>query len=342
VKADGISIVEAAYDYASDTQAWLDGLLEHAAPKLDRGFGVLVSTYAPGRGPEDMAFGMRGVRRGVIDASMAMAAANTDIFHKIFSPTAPSLAPHNTASATAGLTKEQARSWPGYVEYLHPLGIRDLVGVMARDVSGHAVFLTAPIPDVRRPTRIERATWSRIAAHISAGARVRRAVQKLVTGDIAEGADAVLSSSGSLVHCEKSAQSGDDRDALRRAAKAIDRARSKARANEDEALDLWQGLVAGRWSLIEQFDSDGRRFMVARRNDPQVTDPRALNLRERQVLAYVAMGYPSKLIAYSLGVSPPSVSTARRTAMRKLGLRTTADVVRLFASAPPSEPPQEG
>jgi DNA-binding CsgD family transcriptional regulator len=116
---------------------------------------------------------------------------------------------------------------------------------------------------------------------------------------------------------------------------SIDRARSTARGNEDEALNLWQGLVAGRWSLIEQFDSDGRRFIVARRNDPHVTDPRALGLRERQVLSYVAMGHPAKLIAYSLGVSPSSVSTTRRTAMRKLGLKTTADIVRLFASAAP-------
>jgi DNA-binding CsgD family transcriptional regulator len=334
VKTDAISIVEAAYDCDGDTGAWLDRLLEHAAPKLDRGFGVAVSTYAPNKGPEDMAFGTRGMRPGDLDAMLAMTVANADIFHKIFSPAAPSMAPHGTASATAGLTEEEARSWPGYVQYLHPLGIRDIVGVMARDVSGHAVFLSAPIPDLRRPTRLERATWGRIAAHISAGARVRRAVAKLVTGDLAEGADAVLSSSGSLLHCEKGTQGLDNRDALRRAAKAIDRARSKARANDDEALELWQGLVGGRWSLVEQFDSDGRRFMVARRNDPQVTDPRALALRERQVLAYVAMGQPAKLIAYSLGVSQSSVSTTRRTAMRKLGLETTADVVRLFAEGP--------
>jgi DNA-binding CsgD family transcriptional regulator len=120
-------------------------------------------------------------------------------------------------------------------------------------------------------------------------------------------------------------------ESLRRAAKAIDRARSNARSNEDEALDLWQGLVAGRWSLFDRFDTDGRRFLIARKNDPDVTDPRALTLRERQVLAYAAMGHSLKLIAYSLGISLSSVSTNRRTAMRKLGLRTQADVVRLFA-----------
>jgi DNA-binding CsgD family transcriptional regulator len=342
VKADAISIVEAAYDCDSDTRDWFRGLLEQAAPKLDRGLGVTVSTYAPNIRPEDLTFDTHGMTREwqprFLHAAQAMMQAHPDIFHTAFSPAAPSLAPHSTCSATLGLTLEQAQSWPSFAKYMHPLGVRDFLGVLARDPSGHVIFLAAPMPDLRRPTRRESATWSRIAAHICAGARLRRALPALSNRDLAGDADAVLSPSGSIVHAEKSAQRPDDRDCLRRAAKAIDRARSKVRGNEEEALDLWQGLVAGRWSLIDQFDSDGRRFMVARRNDPQVTDPRALNLRERQVLAYVAMGHPAKLIAYSLGVSPSSVSTTRRTAMRKLGLQTTADIVRLFASAPPDVP----
>ena len=224
------------------------------------------------------------------------------------------------------------KTWTPYVDYMHPLGVQDLTGIIARDPNGHAIVLTAPMPDLRRPTRREVATWSRIAAHISAGARLRRALPGTPNGDLSEGADAVLSPSGSVTHAEVGAQSRDARESLRLAAKAIDRARSKARSNEDEALDLWQGLVAGRWSLVDRFDTDGRRFLIARKNDPDVTDPRALTLRERQVLAYAAMGHPLKLIAYSLGVSVSSVSTSRKAAMRKLGLRTHADVVQLFAS----------
>jgi DNA-binding CsgD family transcriptional regulator len=240
-----------------------------------------------------------------------------------------------------GLSPLQAQTWPPYVEFLHPLGIREILGVIARDPSGHAVVLGVPQNDLRRPTVHERSAWGRIAAHIVAGSRLRRAIETLSNTDLSDGADAVLSLSGSMVHAQKDAQSPDNRELLRRAAKAIDRARSKARSNEGEALDLWQGLVAGRWSLVEQFDSDGRRFMVARRNDPQVKDPRGLNLRERQVLAYIAMGHPAKLIGYSLGVSPSSISMNRRTAMRKLGLRTTADIVRLFAGSPPPDNAQE-
>jgi DNA-binding CsgD family transcriptional regulator len=217
---------------------------------------------------------------------------------------------------------------------MHPVGVHDFVGVLSRDPSGHVIFLAAPMPDLRRPTRPEVATWSRIAAHIGAGARLRRVFPGRPNGDVSDGADAVLSPSGSVTHAEVGAQSVNAREALRRAAKAMDRARSKARSNEDEALDLWQGLVAGRWSLVDRFDTDGRRFLIARKNDPDVTDPRALTIRERQVLAYAAMGHPLKLISYSLGLASSTVSTARQTAMRKLGLRSHADVVRLFAPTP--------
>jgi DNA-binding CsgD family transcriptional regulator len=337
VKADTISIVEAAYNCELDERTWLRGLLERAAPKLDRGFGVAITTYAPNIRPEDSLFEPHQMDRRLAGAQTAMFEAYPDVFQRVRS----SMGTHQISTETLGLTREEAETFSPAVQFLHPFGVRDLIGVVSRDPSGHAVMLAAPIPDVRPPTERERSTWGRIAAHIGAGARLRRTFPGGPNGDLSHGADAVLSPSGSVTHAEAGAQGPSARDSLRRAAKAIDRARSKGRSNEDEALDLWQGLVAGRWSLVEQFDSDGRRFMVARRNAPQVTDPRALGLRERQVLAYVAMGQPAKLIAYSLGVSPSSVSTARRTAMRKLGLKTTADVVRLFAEAPPSEPAQE-
>jgi DNA-binding CsgD family transcriptional regulator len=341
VKADAISIVEAAYDCESDTRAWFRRLLEQAAPKLDRGFGVSISSYAPNMRPEEYCLDTEGMAPGTLDALNAMNAAYSGIFHQAHSPSAPSLAPHNTSSASVGLTAEQAKSWSPFVEHLHPLGIRDCVGVLSRDPSGHVIVFAAPSSDLGRPTRREVATWSRIAAHLSAGARLRRALPGLPTEDFTNGADAILSPSGSVTHAEVGAQSRDARESLRLAAKAIDRARSKARSNENEALELWQGLIAGRWSLVDRFDTDGRRFFIARKNDPEITDPRALTLRERQVLAYAAIGHPLKLIAYSLGVSLSSVSASRKAAMRKLGLRTHADVVQLFALAPPARGPED-
>jgi DNA-binding CsgD family transcriptional regulator len=240
-----------------------------------------------------------------------------------------------TATQNMGLTKDEALALPVYADHLHPFGVYDALGINVVDASGCAFSFSAPMPDLRRPSRREAGPWRRIAVHIAAGARLRATLKGATHREPTRGVDAVLSPAGVVQHAEPEAQGAEGRQALRDAARSIDRARTRrVRRDDGEALDLWQGLVAGRWSLVEQFDSDGRRFMVARRNDPQVTDPRALNLRERQVLAYVAIGHPAKLIGYSLGVSPSSISTTRRTAMRKLGLKTTADVVRLFAQAP--------
>jgi DNA-binding CsgD family transcriptional regulator len=336
MKADAISIVEAAYDCVSDTQAWLGRLLDAAAPKFDRGFGVVAAMYAPDVAPNAMSAESRHMNQTLLGALTGVSMAHRDIFHRLHGT-----CPTGAITQVLGMTVDEAKAWTPYVDYLHPLGVQELTGIIARDPSGHAVVLTVPMPDVRRPTPRELATWSRIAAHIGAGARLRRAFPGVPSGDLSDGADAVLSPSGSVTHAEVGAQSPSARESLRHAAKAIDRARSKACSNEDEALDLWQGLVAGRWSLFDRFDTDGRRFLIARKNDPDVTDPRALTLRERQVLAYAAMGYPLKLIAYSLGISSSTVSANRQTAMRKLGLRTHADVVRLFAPAPTPEPSQD-
>jgi DNA-binding CsgD family transcriptional regulator len=46
-------------------------------------------------------------------------------------------------------------------------------------------------------------------------------------------------------------------------------------------------------------------------------------------------------MAYALGVSRSAVSMNRKTAMRKLGLRTHADVVRLFAPPAPAQSTDE-
>ena len=325
-KGDAISVVEAAYDCESDTEAWYRRLLAQIAPALDRGFGVVLSPYAPQMRPEDVTFHGTFSLPGLLEANCALIAEYPESFHALLT----SAGALNTATQVMGLDPRDADNWPRFSTYLRPWGVQDALGLVARDPSGHALCMVAPSPDLRRPSRSEQAKWGRVAAHIVAGARLRRALPGLTSGDLADGAEAVLSPSGAIAHAENPAKSKGARESLRRAAKDIDRARSKVRANEDEALELWQGLVAGRWSLVDRFDTDGRRYLVARKNEPDVKDPRALSSRERAVLAYAAMGQPLKLIAYSLGLSLSTVSVNRRTAMRKLGLQSHADIVALF------------
>jgi DNA-binding CsgD family transcriptional regulator len=327
MKPDAISIVEAAYDYESADDAWYARLLEQITPGLDRGFGVALTTYWPQMRPEDVTY--RGtVAPDILDAARAMIAKYPEAYHRALGYAGTI----RMTSQAMGLEGKEEDDWPPFATYLRPWGVYDSLGLVARDPSGHAISLIALSPDMRPPSRREQVRWGRVTAHLVAGARLRRALQGLTGHDPANGAEAILTPSGTVAHAESLAQGKGARESLRHAAKSIDRARSKARGDEDEALELWQGLVAGRWSLVDRFDTDGRRYIVARRNEPDVKDPRALTSRERHVLAHAAMGQSLKLIAYSLGLSLSTVSVNRRTAMRKLGLRSHADIVALFAA----------
>jgi DNA-binding CsgD family transcriptional regulator len=130
---------------------------------------------------------------------------------------------------------------------------------------------------------------------------------------------------GKVEHAEDAAQSPGARDSLRRSVLAYDRARGALRRRDpDEAVAIWQALVAGRWSLVDHFDSDGRRFVIAHRNDPTPPDTRGLTLRERQSLAYAAIGHSNKQIAYELGLAASTVSGHLAQARAKLHLRSLA------------------
>jgi DNA-binding NarL/FixJ family response regulator len=98
--------------------------------------------------------------------------------------------------------------------------------------------------------------------------------------------------------------------------------------------DAWRGLVAGRWSLVDHVDRDGKRFLVARKNDPDAPEASGLTLRERQVLAARARGLSLKLIAYDLGLSIAAVGKSLQVGMAKLGVSSDAELPPLFSPRP--------
>ncbi len=100
-----------------------------------------------------------------------------------------------TATEKLGLNSAEAQTLGPFVEHLHPVGVRDFVGVLSLDPDGHAIWLGAPTGATKRPSRQVRAAWSRIAVHISAGARLRRRAASCPGSDPATGSDAVLSKS---------------------------------------------------------------------------------------------------------------------------------------------------
>jgi DNA-binding NarL/FixJ family response regulator len=115
------------------------------------------------------------------------------------------------------------------------------------------------------------------------------------------------------------------RDVLREAVLAQDRSRT----DEPPAHPLWQALLAGQWSLLDSFLSEGTRYVVACQNPAQDLTLRALQPRERSVLEFALAGRSGKWIAYELDRSEATVGRALRKAERRLGLVDTTELVGL-------------
>ncbi|MCC6876154.1 MAG: response regulator transcription factor [Sandaracinaceae bacterium] len=174
-----------------------------------------------------------------------------------------------------------------------------------------------------RPRAIDakqRRRVARVGAHMAAALRLRSR-EKIE--------EAILSPDGRLLDAHGRAAA--HREALKRAATELDRARSR-KTDPEDAIEAWRALVEGRWSLVERFESDGRRLLVARANPPELAPLHALTERERAIASRVGLGHPLKLIAYELGLSESTVSEACKSTRRKLGLRNRAELVELLVA----------
>ena len=111
----------------------------------------------------------------------------------------------------------------------------------------------------------------------------------------------------------------------------VDRARTRAtRVDPEEATRLWRALASGRWSVVERFDSDGRRFVVACPNEVPVGAHPPLSRREEQAVGYASLGHGDKLIAYEMGLSRGTVAQLLARARKKLGVATRAELIALW------------
>jgi DNA-binding CsgD family transcriptional regulator len=170
--------------------------------------------------------------------------------------------------------------------------------------------------------RVTRQRWTLVGVHLAAAERLRRAIEVLPSEP-----EAILSPSGRVEHAVGHAKEHGALESLRLRVTEIDRARGRQRRTDpDAALEAWRGLIGGRWSLVDRFDSDGRRYVVAHRNEPSTARRLGLTQRERQVVAHLLVRHTSKLTAYALGMSPAAVSAALRSAMLKLGVRNVAQL----------------
>ena len=205
---------------------------------------------------------------------------------------------------------------------LASFGVQDVLGLNGVNPNGRGLHVgvlctarTASNPDL----------LARLSTHLGASYRLR---VRLSQGGVRESPEAIVSITGRLEHAVGPAKLRAARNALADAAARLARLRGPAgRRDPARAVAQWRALVDARWSLVDHFDTDGKRFLVAQRNDPEVAPLAILTARERQVVALAAIGHANKMIAYELGISISTVGVLLARASRKLGVRTRAELV---------------
>jgi DNA-binding CsgD family transcriptional regulator len=214
------------------------------------------------------------------------------------------------------------------------LGVGDALGVTGVDPTGFGCTLHFLSQTPSSLSRAAQQGLTRIAAHLASARRLRETLDHAGARlDAVEGADAVLSADGRVQHAEREARSTESRVALREAVRRMERARRRSiRADSETALGLWRAMVDGRWSLLERFESGGRRILVAHRNDPASRPSHALSELERKVVALLAVGHSQKLCAYELGRAESTIHEVATSAMTKMGVGSRAALVELHGA----------
>ena len=335
-----IDVCEAAYDLRLGPEDWLPNLLDRGAALFNRGLGCAAAVWSGTSDDAQPILERLCVSGGAPELGDSFALAARDVGARL---------PHTSAARDAGArTASETVHEPSILRAFEKrVGCKDVLGVWALDPGLHGVGINIPSSSLISLSRGERLRWQRLVTHIAAGHRLRRRlgctaeVGETPLGDLPfDDAVVIDPKRFDVKHAKGTTKNEFALEALRDAAIRLDQARGTMRHESPErALEVWHGLIRGQCSLVDWFDSDGRRFMVVIPNEPGSKDARALTDRERQVVECAARGDASKAISYELGVSRQRVSMLLTSAMRKLGVRTQAQLVmkmRMFGGVPKS------
>lgn len=337
-----IDVVEAAYDLEVAAGDWLPKILSAGESLFDLGMGcygaIGAGTSEDGVPIFTQALGSPGAEELPIKIMRSAQEVGPDLVQRASAE----------VQGRVHLLSDLCERWPTVCESINRhIGSKDLLSLTAVDPDDCGMNISIPSRERISLNHKEREFWRMLEVHLAAGHRLRRGLGQ--QGDAAGApvteipldAEALIDPSRFLVsHAHGQATEAGAPEKLRAAARLVDKARGALRKEEPtEALRLWEGLVRGKWSLIDWFDTDGRRFVLAKPNAPRIRDPRGLTEREAQVATYASLGEPSKIIGYRLGLSPTYVSRLLGNAMRKLGVKTQAQLVekmRGVQSKPPA------
>lgn len=323
-----LSLINEAYRLDVGDQQWLEAMAEQAARMVPGSSGTMVYEFDA----SDPTDGVDVPRRGAFSVPDSFVKSTIQLNR---CTTAVDAARFYHRGILSGTVSEVLRNTGGsietnttYSDTMAKNGYADTFGLTASSPIRRGLVINAPLEcEVTLEPRTKLA-WRQAGVHLQAAYRLRESLQRNPRDP-----EAVVDAERGILHCEGEAKEPSMREQLHRAARAIDTARTRQATREPHhALQIWAGLVSGRWTLVESFERDGRRFFLAYPNEIAVQSPRALSSRERAVVSYVVQGDSNKWIAYQLGVSAATVARHLATSLCKLGLSHRHELIWLYHS----------
>lgn len=339
-KFDPVTVVEAAYALTGDRSERLQQIGRALAPALPETSLLVSGVY---EAPRDHVVYSEET---LVDVGKPPPMAFEDL-HKHQRSTIPSdvqIGNQSLAEQWARgtwLTSSMVRDWGednpvtrDFLTPLRPLGVRDCYAVVGRVTFDSGLFFCAHAGEVVELSGHNQRLLLRLALHIAAGERLHRYLAGGAASSASFSSEAVLSPQGKVLHAEGAARENGSLESLRQRVIDIEQSRGRRRREDNQgAVEAWKGLVDGRWSLVDAFDSDQKRFVVAHRNPSGLRSPQALTLRERQVADLILMGRSNGEIAYALGLDVSTISTHASNLGKKFRSSTRAALIQTLRAA---------
>jgi DNA-binding CsgD family transcriptional regulator len=326
-RADCVSIVEALYALELPDREWLAHIARAAAEGLPlRSLGAYAITY-DASDVRDCRFPSYAATEGVDPALSHILEFDFVDFYRQH--------PRMVEAVLRRVAFAPSRELPGPEllegphQQLARFGVHQILGLNGVNVDGRGAHVGLLLPP--RVAYGDLDLLARLSSHLAAASRLRR---RLAGASPLEAADAVIEPTGEVVHAARGAKLRAAREALSAAARRLERLRGPVRRRDPEqAARQWKALVDGRWSLVDQFESDGRRYLLAQSNEAPGAAVAFLSDRERQVVALAALGHANKMIAYELGVAVSTVGVLLGRAARKFGAVKRGALIKAYEAA---------
>jgi DNA-binding CsgD family transcriptional regulator len=333
---DLLSIVGAAYAVDTSIPEWIRGLLNAADESIGTGLAGFACLF---RANDDGTIAIDRASHAVVRQAPESVSAIFDGLTHAPPGWLSTYVSSRRGTSICLMTSELDPSITAqYRERLVTEGVHDGINIACVHPDRQGVLISLGVGEGVQLRPKTRRNLVHVANHIVAAQRLRRRISSDEPAIVEhpEGNGSLETAPAPVVqamaaHEEKlldEASFSNPKRALREAVRELERERT-SRNDADPASGHWNGLATARWTLVDQIDALGTKYVLARQNAPESTALALLTPTEYRVVKYAAQGRSTKEVAYMLGIKDATVRVLLMRAVRRCGVRSRHELLKL-------------